>query len=180
MAEIKSTLELVMERTRHLTQSEEEKREQAVAEFKKSVSGLLQKLLDGALAPDHFRDDLLRLQENAQVSDSGIILGEICKRLDLDGDNRGALNLLGEAFGISPQGIADVFAEYLEAAQELAGKKREEIRRDLLEKQGIGGTAVVPNLAADPNWAVEKQRLRNGFESLLAQEVNKLKMAWPS
>jgi hypothetical protein len=180
MAEIKSTLELVMERTRHLTQSEEEKREQAVAEFKKSVSGLLQKFLDGALTPDHFREDLQRLQENAQVNDSGIIVEEICKRLDLDGDNKWALNLLGEAFGISPQGMATVFAEYQEAAQELAGKKSNEIRKNLLEKQGIGGAAVVPNLAADPNWAAEKQHLHDRFESLLAQEVNKLKGAWPA
>jgi len=46
MAEVKSTLELVMERTRHLTLTEDEKREQAVAEFKGSLGGLLQKVQD--------------------------------------------------------------------------------------------------------------------------------------
>ena len=132
MAEIKSTLELVMERTRNLTQTEEEKREQAVGEFKKSLSGLLQKFLDGALTPDRFREDLHRLQENAQVTDGGIILGEICKRLDFEGDNTWALNLLREAFDINPQGIAAVFAEYQKAVHDLVREKSDEIRKDLL------------------------------------------------
>ncbi len=180
MAEIKSTLELVMERTRNLTQTEEEKREQAVAEFKKSLSGLLQKLLDGTLTPDRFREDLHRLQENAQVTDGGIILGEICKRLDFEGDNTWAMNLLREAFDVSPQGLAAVFAEYQEAVHDLARNKSDEIKKDLSEKRGICGPAVVPNVVADPNWAGAKQAIHDRFASILAQEINKLKAAWAS
>jgi hypothetical protein len=180
MAEIKSTLELVMERTRNLTQTEEEKREQAVAEFKKSLSGLLQRFLDGALTPDRFREDLHRLQENAQVTDGGIILEEICKRLDFEGDNTWALNLLREAFDISPQGLAAVFAEYRDAVHDLVRKKSDEIRKDLFEKHGICGPAVVPNVAADPNWAGATQALHGQFALMLDQETNKLKAAWPS
>ena len=180
MAEIKSTLELVMERTQNLTQTEEEKREQAVGEFKKSLSGLLQKFLDGALTPDRFREDLHRLQENAQVTDGGIILGEICKRLDFEGDNTWALNLLREAFDINPQEIAAVFAEYQKAVHDLVREKSDEIRKDLFEKQGICGPAVVPNVAADPNWVAATQVLHDQFASILAQEINKLKGAWPS
>ena len=180
MAEIRSTLELVMERTRNLTQTEEEKREQAAAEFKKSLSGLLQKFLDGALTPSHFREDLRRMQEHARVTDGGIILGEICKRLDFDGDSSWALDLLEEAFDVSPQGIAAVFSGYREALDGLARKKSDEIRKDLAEQRGISGSAVVPNLGVDPEWSVEKQRLHEQFESILTQEINKLKAAWPS
>jgi hypothetical protein len=180
MAEIKSTLELVMERTRHLTQSEEEKRERAVAEFRNNLSGLLQKFQDGVLTPDHFREELRRSQESTHATDSASIPEQICKRLDLDGDNAWVLNLLREAFGISPQGIATVFSAYREALDDLAGKKRDEIREELAEKHGISGTAVVPNLATDENWTAEKQHLRDRFESMLAQEIGRLKAAWPS
>ncbi len=180
MAEIKSTLELVMERTRHLTQSEEEKREQAAAEFRKSLNGLLQKCQDGALAPDHFREDLRRLQETVRVADSLIIPEEIGKRLDLEGDNDWAITLLREAFNISPQGIAAVLGEYRQARDTLARQKRDEIRKDLAETRGISGPAVVPNPAADPNWSTEKQRLRARFESILVQEIDRLKAAWLS
>ncbi len=179
MAEIKSTLELVMERTRHLTQSEEEKREQAAAEFRKNLSGLLQRFQDGALTPDHFREDLRRLQESTHATERAIIPEEICKRLDLDGDNAWVLTLLKEAFSISPQGIATVFSQYREAIEDLASKKSNEIREDLAEKHGISGTAVVPNLAADEHWTAEKQHLRDRFKSILAQELDKLRVAGP-
>jgi hypothetical protein len=180
MAEIKSTLEMVMERTRHLTQSEEEKREQAAADFRKNLSGLLQKFQDGVLTPDHFREDLHRFQDSAHATDSAIIPEEICKRLDLDGDNAWVLNLLTDAFGIRPQGIATVFSRYREALDDLAGKKSNEIRKDLAEEHGISGTAVVPNLTANEHWTAEKQHLRNRFQSILAQEIDRLKVAWPS
>ena len=104
MAEIKSALELVMERTRHLRQSEEEKQEQAAAEFRKGISGLVQKFLDGALTPERFREDLRLLQETLQMTDSTAILDEIFERMDLDGTNMGP-DIVPEGFGMNPQGM---------------------------------------------------------------------------
>ena len=46
MAEIKSTLDLVMEKTRHLTLSDEEKQEQKENEFKIKLKGPAQKFQD--------------------------------------------------------------------------------------------------------------------------------------
>ena len=175
MAEIKSTLELVMERTRHLTLTEEEKREHALAEFKKSLSGLIQRYHDGALTPDRFREDLHLLQATSQVTDSQIVLDEISKRLDLDGDNAWALNLLAEAFGFNPQGIPAVSDEYRKAVDESALNRIDEIRKELGEKQGIYGTAVIPNLAADREWALVQQLIHERFEPIWVQEFDNLK-----
>jgi hypothetical protein len=175
MAEIKSTLELVMERTRHLTLTEEEKQEHAMAEFKKSLSGLIQRCQDGALNPGRFREDLHLLQVNSQVTDMGIVIDEISKRLDLDRDNAWALNLLAEAFGINPRGITAVSDEYRKAADETALNRIDEIRKELGGKQGIYGSAVIPNLAADREWVLTQQRLRERFEPVLGQEFDKLK-----
>jgi len=49
MAEIKSTLDLVMEKTRHLTLSDEEKQEQKEKEFNKKLKGPAQKIQDQAI-----------------------------------------------------------------------------------------------------------------------------------
>ena len=175
MGEIKSTLELVMERTRHLRQSEEEKQEQATAEFKKSLSGLIQKFLDGALTPDRFRQDLHLLQETSPTSDRGIILDEISKRLDLDENWAWAMKLLREGFDIDPEGITAVLDEYRKVMNRAALERTNEIRKELREKQGVSGTAVVPNLAADRKWALVRQRLHERFEPILDQEFDKLK-----
>lgn len=176
MAEIKSTLDLVMERTRHLTLTEEEKQEHTLAEFKKSLSGLIQRCQDGALAPDRFKEDLGRLQAGSHVTDEGIVLDEISKRWDIGGDNSWACNLL-EAFGIDPQGITTVCDEYLKAFDKASMNRIHAIRRELGEKHGIQGTAVFPNLALDLEWTGEKQRLQEHYESLLAGEFDKMKRA---
>ena len=175
MAEIKSTLELVMERTRHLTLTEEEKREQALVEFRKSLGGLIQKFQDGALTLEHFKTDLRLLQKNSCLTDKGIILDEISRRLDLDGDNTWALDLLAEAFEMSVQGIAGIFREYREAIVAMTQGRIGKIKNYLQGIHGISGTAVVPNWAADQDWVAEQQHLHDRFESALAQQVSNLK-----
>jgi hypothetical protein len=177
MAEIKSTLELVMERTRHLRQSEEEKQEQATAEFRKGISGLVQKFLDGTLAPERFRRDLRLLQETLSITDGTAILDEIFKRMDLDGDVSWALILIGEGFGINPQGITTVVGEYRKTVGGAALQRIDEIRKELGEKRGIYGSAIVPHLAADPEWAVTQRLLHERFEPILGREFDQLKQA---
>ncbi len=112
MAEVKSTLELVMERTRHLTLTEDEKREQAVAEFKGSLGGLLQKVQDGIISPERFRADLRTLEEGSRLSGSAMLIEELSPRLDLDGDNAWALNLIHDVFGVKTDELTAIFREY--------------------------------------------------------------------
>ena len=177
MVEIKSTLELVMERTRHLTLTEEEKREQALVEFRESLGGLIQKFQDGALTLEHFKTDLRQLQENSRLTDKGIVLDEISRRLDLDKDSTWALDLLAEAFDMSVQGISETFREYREAIVAMTQSRIGEIKKDLQGNYGISGTAVVPNWAADQDWAAKQQHLRDRFELALAQQISNLKAA---
>lgn len=63
MGEIKSTLDLVMDKTRHLTLSDEEKQEQKEKEFKKNLKGPAQKFQD---IKDRF--DKLLVVEKARIA----------------------------------------------------------------------------------------------------------------
>ncbi len=63
MGEIKSTLDLVMDKTRHLTLSDEEKQEQKEKEFKKNLKGPTQKFQD---IKDRF--DKLLVVEKARIA----------------------------------------------------------------------------------------------------------------
>jgi hypothetical protein len=175
MAEVKSTLELVMERTRHMTLSEEDKREQVLAEFKKSLGGLLQKVQDEVLSLEQFKTDLKALQESSHLTDRGIIIEELTNRMDLDRDNAWALNLLTEAFALNSEKLASVFREYRQAIEAVTQTRTRELKKDLLERHAIGGSAVVPNCTADPEWAARRQRQRERLDSVLMQAVAGLK-----
>lgn len=175
MAEIKSTLELVMERTRHLKLTEEDKRDQALAEFKGGLGGLLQKVQDGVLSLDRFKADLRALQERTLPGGTATVIEELAARLDLEGDNDWALKLLGGACEVDTRELAAVFHDYRQACENLDQTRTGEIRKDLAARYGIRGSAVIPNLAADPAWATARQRLRERFEPVLGQAVAGLK-----
>ena len=66
MAEIKSTLDLVMEKTKNLSLSDEERREQKNKEIGSRIRGLLNKFKDEAISLDRFNSEyqvLKKVQE---------------------------------------------------------------------------------------------------------------------
>lgn len=88
MGEIKSTLDLVMERTRHLSLSSEEKKRQQKEAFKKRLNGLLANFADGSLTVDALQNRISQLQKKLKVDDRKIVLSAIGERIDPGGDNR--------------------------------------------------------------------------------------------
>ena len=63
MGEIKSTLDLVMERTKNLSLSDEEKQAQKQKEVESRIRGLLQKYLDGWLDKNQLKIDYESLKK---------------------------------------------------------------------------------------------------------------------
>lgn len=64
MGELKSTMDIIMEKSSHLTLSEEEKREQVSAEMQQRLKGLIQKSLDRALKMEQLKQELNALEKN--------------------------------------------------------------------------------------------------------------------
>ena len=174
MAEIKSTLDLVMERTRNLTLSTEEKREQALADLKQNYSGLLLRYTEGGLSREHFRKEFQELREKTGFSDARIFVGEMLERLDLDRDNSPLLTLLAEIHGCDTAGISQVLEAYRSTLAASAQSRHSNIRADIRQRHGISGSAVVPNMDADPKWAAERADLHRQFAARLGREKEQL------
>ena len=64
MAEIKSTLDLVMEKTKNLSLSEEERQGQKNEEIESRIRGLLQKFNDQAFSIDKLGSEYQKLQKD--------------------------------------------------------------------------------------------------------------------
>ena len=112
MGEIKSTLDLVMERTRHLSMSTQEKLQQRQANFAKRLQGLLQQYADGAMAVNRLRDRINALQAEFSMTDREPVLTAIIERIDPEKDNQSWLALLADlapAIGQALEKVIETF-----------------------------------------------------------------------
>ena len=172
MGEIKSTLDLVMERTRHLSLSDEEKVRQHKEDFRKRLQGLLQRYADGALSVEDLREKIKALQAELKVDDPMVALTAMVGRMDPDRDNRTWLDLLAE--------FAPAVCGSLDAALQVYRRQRddsllegaERLRSRLAQDHGISGTAVAPNPYKDPDCQAHLARLRQQAKSRLAAIVD--------
>lgn len=163
MTEIKSTLDLIMERTKNLTLTEEEKEAIRTREGKAKVRGWFQRYIDKALTIRDLKKNIE--QERATFPESAALLREEClAHVDPEADNQNIFQIMEEILSIDPapfQRLVDDFHE--EMLQHRAEATRDAL--DILHAQEIIGTAVIPNLNLSPAWNVcldnARERLRN-------------------
>ncbi len=93
MGEIKSTLDLVMEKTRHLTLSQKEKEEQKQIEVNKRLKGLLQKYQDNILRKEQLRQELDSLRKTFDLNTNEMLSHILLDGLKLGRNNKSLLEL---------------------------------------------------------------------------------------
>ena len=87
MGEIKSTLDLVMEKTRHLTLSQEEKKIQIRIELNRRLQGLLQKYQDNLLKKENLKKELDNLKIAYDLNVDEMLADLLLNSLKLGRDN---------------------------------------------------------------------------------------------
>ena len=173
MGEIKSTLDLVMEKTKNLSLSDEEKQAQKQKEVESRIRGLLQKFLDGLLDKNQLKIDYESFKKDSELSDDAFMINEIFSRLDPNLDNRLLLEVLAECSRINPASLETVLNHCRREYDEAADARKVQLKEDLARTHAISGSAVAPNLEIDAKWHREEAALRRRFEDLLNQEKDK-------
>ena len=174
MAEIKSTLDLVMEKTKHLNLSDKERRQQEDLEIEKRIKGLLQKFQDQTISQQQLKTEYADLKKDYNLADDSGFVSEILSRIVLGRDNRELLVLLHEFYGAAPARLESVLNDYQDAFDSACAYRMVKIREDLAQKHNISGSAVVPNLAADAEWQAEARDIRLKFQEELNREKAEL------
>ncbi len=175
MAEIKSTLDLVLEKTRHLTLSEEEKRQQKNMEARNRLAGLLQRYQDSILDINKLGEELDRLVQAGDGPDESMVRDEVMERIELGRDNRHWLQLLQARYRLDTSGVQKMEEGFRHAVEEAAGRREAEIRAELERDRHISGSAVAPHLDADHNWGTVRQAIAADFQPRLASELSEMK-----
>jgi hypothetical protein len=173
MGEIKSTLDLVMERTRHLTLSDDEKRRQRLEEGGRRMAGLVQQYADSVLTAVQVSDAARKLGVEFGFDASADLIKAAVERIDLDGENGPWLEILRvSGKEVLLAGVETLISDYLRASEDLNAAHGEAASLRLLA-DGIDGTAVSPNPEADPEWREAAERLRLSYASRLTGLISK-------
>jgi len=150
MAKIRSTLDIVMERTKDLTLSEEQKTHMRLEEWSQKARGLIQRFQSGILSVAGFRAELARGRQECPELEQ-IVKQELIQALNPESDDQALTGGLKDVLGIDP-------APYIERLQGFSARRAEAYRQASerallgLKQRGISGTAVLPNLENDPSW----------------------------
>jgi hypothetical protein len=174
MGEIKSTLDLVMEKTRHLTLSQEEKDAQKKVEVHKRLKGLVQKYQDNLLKKDQLEKELDSLKKTYDMNVDEIWLNLLLSSLEPGRHYQMYLELLNEICGLNVSGLEKIFQDFKGAVKSATEERVREIKADLAKKRFISGTAVVPNIESDREWLSMLGDIKGRFEQILSREKSTL------
>ena len=150
MGEIKSTLDLVMERTRHLSLSAEEKEEQQRQDFEKKLQGFLQQYADEAMSMDGLRERITALEKETGVAGHELSVEAVLRRIDPDRDNHRWMVVLEHLAPDVCRPLKKILEAYGKEQAALLQTGRRLLGDRLAREDGITGSAVVPNPRKDP------------------------------
>ena len=170
MGEIKSTLDLVMEKTRHLTLSQEEKKAQERTEVSRRLQGLVQKYQDNLLKKENLKKELDNLKIAYDLNVDVMLADLLLNSLSLGRDNTLFLELFNENFGLNLSGLETIFQNFKAAVKSAAKERAEQIKTDLSKKRFISGSAIVPNLENDKEWLSMLGHIMDRFDQILNKE----------
>lgn len=177
MAEIKSTMDLVMERTRHLSMTDAEKKEKKREEAAARIQGLVLNLMDGTIrsteADRRFEEIKVVCDGIDPLPCENMLRQALFDNLAFDRDNTSLLRLLETRFNIDSEPFDRLFDEYGRAVDAAKQDRLNRARQDLAANRMISGPAVIPNPAADTGWNRVLTEIREQFLKRLEKEKTK-------
>ncbi len=169
MAEIKSAVELAMERTKGLRLSAEE----LVKLKEDEIQGKARSMVNRYLEVDfHFREverELARVEPAQRQILEKLFVQYLSEAIDLDRDN----DLIFQGIGTFREGSKRSIQKMRDLILKYQGRKDREFvktEKDLLaglERLGISGSAVQPRVEGSPEWEQALAKFRPTFEEEL-------------
>ena len=172
MAEIKSTIDLIMERTKNLSASAEEREAYQRQEREKHIRGLIQRLFDYNLTLDDVKDELEKEKKNARAAETMECLkGALASHVDPGTDNERLFRIVNELVGTPEERLRETLracqAEWFAGHTTLMERQKRE-----LESKGVSGSAVLPNPEADPQWKARRDEAQGACAKRFLTAIN--------
>jgi len=172
MAEIKSTLDIIMEKTKHFTLTEKEKKAFKKKEIEGKVRGLILKFIDGFMDLKMLKQEIASFDQKNQMAAIEAVTEECLGRIDPEAENRPFLDILEQVAGLDTASLNHLLSKFHRDLDHEKDALEQDLREQLLKKD-ISGSAIQPNIRADRGWIDYVQKAKEGFrkelQALIAQ-----------
>ncbi len=176
MGEIKSTLELAMERTKKFAISEKEKEEIKQKEVLKKATSLFHRYREGHLPLSDILKEIEKMEKKTATTVKESLLSQWINALSLEEDAERILKGIESLKRRSIDEGKQKFHHLLSQYQKEKEKIKEEVKAQFitaLKEKGIHGSVVEPNLEGGERWKIEKEKLDNSYKTKL-EEIKEL------
>ncbi len=170
MAEIKSAIEIALERTKNMIPSPAEKEKLREEEDSSKALALVNRYLHVDL---HFKDvekELARMDDADRKVIEKLMIRHLAEAMRLEEEDElvfeGIATLRPEAKGVVSK-IRVLQGKYKEQRREEYERVGDALKKTL-EQKGISGSAVQPKVEGSPDWKDALARFRPAFEEQLA------------
>jgi hypothetical protein len=172
MGEIKSTLELAMERTKRLAVSEKEKDEIKQKEVLQKATSLFHRYREGLLSLNDILKQIERMERKTATTVKEYLLSHWIDAVSLDDDSerilRGVESLKEKSIAEGKQKIHHLLSQYQGEKERLEERVGVQLI-EALKKGGIWGSAVEPKLEGNELWEKEKEKLDGSYRMKLEE-----------
>jgi hypothetical protein len=179
MGEIKSTLELAMERTKKFVISEKEKEEMKQKEILQKATSLFHRYQEGYLPLNDILKEIEKMEKKTAVTVKELLLSRWIDALSLDADNektlKGIESLKQRRIEEMKQRFHYLLSEYQDEKERVKEKLRAKFT-EALTKEGIYGGAVEPRLEGSEPWKKEKEKLDFSYKTKLEEIKEQLRV----
>jgi hypothetical protein len=172
MGEIKSTLDLVMEKTKNLRFSDEEKQQNKSIDINKKIRGLVGKYKDGTLRYSELEKEINRLEKQHGIDARAILAEEVLQRIEFMADDSPLFEILKDFCGMESEPVKSFINAYREKALAEADRRRHAILGALKKDHHISGSAVAANLEKDEPLKAALKALQAEFKNRLTSQKN--------
>ena len=178
MGEIKSSIELAMERTKKFAISEKEKEEIKQKEVLQKATSLFHRYREGHLPLNNILKEIGRMEKKTAIMVKEFLLSQWIDALSLDDGNerifKGIESLKGRSIDEVKQKFHSLLSQYQEEKERVKEKVRVQLT-ETLRKDGIYGSAVEPNLEGAELWKKENEKLDLSYRMKLEEIKQQLR-----
>jgi hypothetical protein len=166
MGKIRSTLDIVMERTKNLSMTQDDRQKLKLKEQGDTVRAWSQRYLDGKMTIGELASQLSTAGDD-RIEMQALLKEELIGNIRLEEDNSRVLDALADLSLLDRERAERVIRYRQEELEKQKTSMLDSLKIDLAH-QGFRGSAVIPNLARSRAW---QEILRQAQEDLVRELI---------